>query len=522
MLAQIAWVSCSQDLFAIVFVLAAFILRHEGRDLSAMACATGALLSKEPTVAALPVLALWDQMVGRAPNRPRLQILAYSSLALVWAIAHPGIHSLAARGFQRSASSYLGVTQPERWAGDLARYAMTLVNIPPVGFITTWWNDRLAFGLLALAILAAGILYLDRNSPSEPNPKRVPLRRIAFLAAVFGAPTLLAPIVLVRHWAAYFACIPAVGLAIIAGPVLARHRTAVVVGVLAVFLACGIWYRGTRSEREPAWTEWVFADAARAANLVRANLKTVLPTLPPGTQVVASISSTGVQGIYSTLLDGQALRVWYADPTLTTITTQTRRHGAAHEVLVRIAAGLDVIAIDFDTGQVRTTARGRTDIVETELGRPILNYARAVAAEGNTARALRITGALAYSPTSEIYARRLAAMILLAAGRQGEAATLLKATPALPRPVALDFVWTMLKEASYDERLDEAAFPAFGLSASDPETIRWVVRAFRRDGLWKQAAWYAQRLLTLAPEDRESVDVLLTAQKMGVEPNRMP
>ena len=99
---------------------------------------------------------------------------------------------------------------------------------------------------------------------------------------------------------------------------------------------------------------------------------------------------------------------------------------------------------------------------------------------------------------------------------------MLKATPALPRPVALDFVWTMLKEASYDERLDEAAFPAFGLSASDPETIRWVVRAFRRDGLWKQAAWYAQHLLTLAPEDRESVDVLLTAQQMGVEPNRMP
>src|SRR5258705_3362595 len=110
-------------------------------------------------------------------------------------------------------------------------------------------------------------------------------------------------------------------------------------------------------------------------------------------------------------------------------------------------------------------------------------------------------------------------MILVPGGRKEEASTLLAATPALPREVALDFVWTMLKEASYEERLDEAAFPAFGLSGSDPETIRRMMRAFQKDGRLEQAAWYAQRLLRLAPDDHESAELLLTAKQKGIEPS---
>ena len=518
---MVAWVSCSQDLFAIVLVLAALLLRHERRDLLALVCATAAVLSKEPAIAAFPVLILWDRLVGRAGSRARFQMLAYSSVAIAWALVHPGIHSLVWRGPHGVASGYFGITQPEQWGRHLIRYLLTLVNIPPPEFVASWWGDRLAYSLAALAILVGGVLLVARGAPPDANERPLPLKRMALIAGLFGLPTLLAPVLLIRHWAPYFACIPAVGLAMFVGPALARQRIAVVLAVLAAFLLCGAWYRGAHTEREPVWTERVFADAAKATRTVRVNVGHLYPTLPKGCQVVASVSSTGVRGIYSTLIDGQALQVWYQDPTIHTVTTQTRRHGTKVERLIRVTSDLDVISIDFDTGQVRSTTR-RPDIVETELGRPILNYARSVAAEGNTARALRITEALAYSPTSEIYARRLAAMILLAAGHQGEASRILESTPALPRPVALDFVWTMLKEPSYDQRLDEAAFQAFGLSGADPETIRWMMRAFQKDGRWGQAAWYAQRLLELTHGDQESAELLLTAKQRGIEPSRMP
>jgi hypothetical protein len=516
----VAWVSCSQDLFAITFLVAAFLLRHCGKNVPALVCAVAAVFSKEPAIAAFPVLVFWDQLAGRPASRPRFQAVAYLSVAVAWVLVHPGVHMLWSRGFQGSGLSYVGLTPPEQWGRHLTRYLLTVLNIVPVEFASSWWNDRVTHALVALAILVGGFVYLDRRGLLKTPLEPLSLKRAALIGGLIGIPTLLAPVILIRHWAPYFACIPAVGLAVFAGPMLAKQRMPIVLVVLGAFLLCGAWYRGIRSAREPVWTERVFADAARATKLVRANFKTVLPSLPRGSQVVASVSSTGVQGIYSTLLERQALQVWYADPTLKTVTTQTRRHGAAHEFLVRVADGLDVITIDFNTGQIRTTTRERPDM--TELGRPILNYARAVAAEGNTDRALRITQFLADSPTSEIYARRLAAMILSGAGRLEEAARLLDATPVPPRQVALDFVWTMLKEASYDERLDEAAFEAFGLSSSDPEVIRWIMRAFQKEGSLGQAAWYARRLLQLAPGDRESAGLLLSAQQKGVEPRRMP
>src|SRR6267154_5543249 len=42
----VAWVSASQDLFAIAFVIAAFYLRHDGKDLAAWGCAAAAVLCK--------------------------------------------------------------------------------------------------------------------------------------------------------------------------------------------------------------------------------------------------------------------------------------------------------------------------------------------------------------------------------------------------------------------------------------------------------------------------------------------
>jgi len=517
----VAWVSCSQDLLAAAFVLAAFLLRHQGKDIAALACATAAVLCKEPAIAAFPVLILWDRLVGRPASRPWFQIIGYAIVTLVWALIHPGVHLLASRGFQSGAAGYVGIEHPERWGRYLLRYVMTLVNLPPPGFSGSWWDDRVKHGLAALAILVVGFLIFDRSRPHHPS-KLMPLARVAGIATLVGIPTLLMPTILIRHWAPYFAFIPAVALAMLLGPLVAKRPTPVVLTSLAVFLLLGIRYRGIATEQEPVWTERVFAEAASAVGVVRANFHTLFPSFPRGSQVVVSVSSTGIRGIHSTLIDGQALRVWYRDPTIQTVTTLGRRPGAPVEYLARVTSDLDVISIDPDTHRIRSTTPYAP--VLDEIGRPIVNYARAVAASGDTDRAVRIMEDLAQVVPVDAanYSHRISAMFLLAAGRRQKAVAILAAATAISREEALLNVKRLLGEASHSEALDEAAFEAFGLSSTDPDAIRWIMREFQGDGALAQAAWYAQRITRLVSGDTESTDLIRATERMGLKPRRTP
>ena len=516
----VAWVSCDQDLLAIVFVLAAFLLRDRGRNLPALLCATAAVFCKEPAIAAFPLLALWDRILGRPSRKSRVQVFGYASAALAWLLVHPGLHVLAHRGFRSGATGYVGIEHPERWGGYLVRYLETLVNLPPAGFATSWWESRVPFGIAALAVLSVGLILLDRSLARDHSPQGVPLGRIAWIAALFGIPTLLLPAVLIRHWAPYFACIPAVGLAILAGPILARQRALVAILVLGVFLLLGVRYRGLRSQEELVWTERLFDQVGRSLSSVRSNFRSMFPSFPRGSQVLISVESTGLRGIQRTLLDWQALQVWYRDPTLRGVDVLKRKPGASAEYLARITTEGDVISIDPVSRRVVASNPAAIDI--TEVGRPLRNYARAVAADGETDRAVQMTEWLAQmeSGWGTVYAHHLSAMFLLDAGRREEAARILAATPAFPREDALAVVRRLLAEPSESEKLDDAAFEAFGLSSSDPEAFRWIMRDFVHDGAMAQAAWYAERLQRLAPGDRESEQVIQSAERSGITPRR--
>ncbi len=517
----VAWVSCDQDLLAIVFVLAALLLRDRGRNLLALLCATAAVFSKEPAIAAFPLLVFWDRILGRPSRRPWVQILGYASAALAWLLVHPGIHVLAGRGFRSGATGYVGIEHPERWGGYMVRYVETLVNIPPARFTTTWWESRVPFGIAALAALCLGLLLLDRTLARHDAARSVPLGRIAGIAALFGVPTLLMPAILIRHWAPYFACIPAVGLAILAGPVLARQRAIVAVLVLGLFLLLGVRYRGLQSREELVWTERLFDQVGGSLNSVRSSFRSMFPRFPRGAEVLISVESTGLRGIRRTLLDWQALQVWYRDPTLRGVDVLERKPGAPSEYLARVTTDLDVIRIDPDQERVTSNNPAAVDI--TEVGRPLRNYARAVAAGGDIDRAVRLTEWLARmeSGWGTAYAHHLSAMFLLYGGRRDEASKILATTPAFPREDALAVVRRLLAEPSESEKLDDTAFEAFGLSSSDPEAIRWIMRDFVHDGALAQAAWYAQRLLRLAPGDPEGLGVIHDAERSGATPRRV-
>lgn len=516
----VAWVSCSQDLFACALVLLALLLRHEGRSTAALACATAALFCKEVAIVAFPVIVLWDHLVGRPAEGFRARVISYLAVASIWGLAHPGIRLLVGSGFRSGAAGYFGVEHPERWGVFIVRYLMTLLNLPPPDFIVLWWDSRVLCGLAALPIMALGLLTSERRERAGDSSRPIPTPRVAVIAALLGVPALLMPAILIRHWAPYFALMPAAGMAILVGPILARRSTAVALAILTLFLLLGVRYRGARTAVEPVWSEWTFAEAAKAVGIVRGNFKSLFATFPKGSQVVVSVSSTGVRGIYSTLIEGQALQVWYRDPSLRTVPTLRRMPSARPEFLIRVTSNLDVISIEPDTRRIRTTASYQPDL--SELGRPIVNYARAVAAAGDTDRAVRITLSLVEGesgPNSE-YAHRLAAMFLLASGRREEARRILDSAAPLTRENALGAVQLLLAEPSASERLDNSAFEAFGLSASDPEALRWIMRAFADAGSYPQAAWYAQRLLQLVPGDAGGTRVLQEAREAAVTPRR--
>lgn len=203
------------------------------------------------------------------------------------------------------------------------------------------------------------------------------------------------------------------------------------------------------------------------------------------------------------------------------MTTLNREPGAHAEFLVRITTDLTVIAIDPETGAVRASDGSQPDWVE--IGRPMRNYAREVAADGDTDRGIRVLNALSRIEPAEArsYNRRLVAMMLIAGGRNGPADFLLAITPEFPRSDALGLVRRLLAEASSSEDLDLAAFRAFGLSADDPETLRWMMREFRKEGSLAQAAWWARRVQKVAAADPDAAAVVQDAAKVGVSPRRV-
>ncbi len=514
----VAWTSGSQDLFALFFLSCAFLLRHQNRDWAALACAAAALLCKETALAAFPALMLWDKVVGRPWRRPPLQIAGYAGIVLAWAILHPGIHLLAQRGFRSGATRYIGLEQPGRWGLYAVRYVATLLNLPAPGLEPSWWSARAPYGLGAIVILLLGLRFLDRPGRLSSAPS-APVARLGLLVAV---PTLLLPTVLVRHWAPYLASISALGVAMALGPELAKRSRLVAHAALGVFLLLGIWTRGTWARREPVLTERLMAEGSRSVKDVRSNFQRLFPSLPPKSQVIISFGNTGIRGIQLALIDGQALSQWYRDPSIHTMRIRDLPSSAGPEYLVRIADDLDVIAIDPVPLRARSATERPPDL--PDIDPTVLGYARTLAASGNTDRAIRILESLNEIEGGDLisYNRRLAASMLLAAGRDREADSILASTPSFPRETALRLVLRLVADPSPSERLDRAAFPALGLSDKDPETIRWIMRELSREGSWNQAGWFALQLNRIRPGDPESAAVLERVAQLGMTPQREP
>ena len=376
----VAWVSGSHDLFAIVFLLAAMLFRDSGRNVAALAAAACALLSKETAVAVLPVLIFWDVLTGKQSTHRARDGIAYAVLILAWAAMHPGVRALLAHGFQSGATGYVGLEHPERWAGYFGRYTATLWNIPVTGVSTRWPTELTPWGVAALLVLVAGIALgrAWRTVPSELNSLPSDARLVG-LGLLLVVPSLLLPTLLVRPWVPYLVAPAALGASLLLAVALRRAPTGVAMMMLALFVGLGVWCRGISLPRELAWTESVLVDASRAIHRVERGFRKLRPSISKGAQLLVSVAATGTRGINSTLVGGQALSVWYKDPTLKTARPEYRKAGFATDLLFRVTEGLDVVEIEPDQCLYRSTAAA---VSPYDIGRPISTYARGVAASG--------------------------------------------------------------------------------------------------------------------------------------------
>ncbi len=516
----VAWVSGSQDLLAIVFTLGSLSLRHERKELLAIVAMLAAILSKETALVALPVLLFWDSLIGRADPRLRLRALIYACIAIAWLVIHPGMRELLSRGFQSGGTAYVGIERPDRWLHYGMRYALTLVNVPPPEFQLGWERSLIAWGLVTVVFVLAAPWLLAGAREAE---KQVPWPRTILVAGLLVLPSLLIPTIAVRYWATYLAGFAVAGLAIATGPCLARCQRGVALGVVLVLLVLGIRYRSARPIAEASWTESVFLDASSSIRRVRVQFERMFPFIPPGSQILMTVGSTGTRGVQSSMIDGQALQLWYRDPSIRTDTILDWRPHAGPEFLVRITPELEVVSIDPMRREIRTATDHAPD--KSEVVKPIVAYARARAAAGDIDVAVTITRGLAETENNislRAYYLHMTASFLISAGRFGEADSILASTPRFPEAFCLTLVKRLLAEPSRSEQVDIAAFPAFGLSYDNPKTIRWMVREFVRSGFLAQAAWLARRALELDPLDGESATVLRDAEEKGIEPSRLP
>jgi hypothetical protein len=371
---------------------------------------------------------------------------------------------------------------------------------------------------VAAWVLGVAALVLTPRHAASGEPQGLTPRRAILLGALLAIPTLLLPSLVVRRWAAYFVCIPALGTSIALGVLFARTEAAVASFALAVYLALGLWSRGVHDPSGNLLTERSFVEGERATRDVERRFRDFYPTLPRGTQVLVSVAASGMAGIHGTLLDGQAVRIWYDDPTIRVLDPERRMAGAPHEILLRITEHRDLVQLDPDVPSFRSSG---TPPPMAEVQLVVGTYARGVAATGEPDRAVRILQRLAQTAPYLLirsYDQRLAAMVLFDRGDSTGAEQILGSALPLPRGIAMDAIARVIAQPTRSPSLDGQAYRAFGISPRDPAALRYWMAMFFGSEYYAQAKEMALRLQAVKPGDKESAGVIAKLRNLPAKP----
>jgi hypothetical protein len=503
----VTWVSAAADLFAISFLLLSLSFRHDGRLGAATLFAGLALLSKESAIGCFPLLIAYDLVLGREPRRLMRSLVAFGAVLVLWAGVHPGIHRLLGHGLREGATGYVGLGHSEQWGVYLGRYLLALANIPVTWSKTPWPSDLNSAATLAAAIALVGFTWVSSGTRSRDATNAPSTARLTVAALLLLLPALALPTLFVRLWVPYYMVIVAPGTCLLLALGLRDLPRAAAALALAAFLLLGVWFRGMALPNEMVWSEPVLVDAAQSIETVRRHVLTLQPTVPRGTQILASVAATGSRGIATTLFRGQAPSVWYRDPSVHAAKVEDRAAGYPVDRLLRITTDLEVIDIDPDECRYRSTV-GQIDPMS--IGRPITTYARAVAASGDPSHAIRILEHLAELDKGDYRSHdlRLAASVALAYGHRAEAESLRAQAEPLDREAALGLMGRVFGNPSRSAAQDSCAYWAYEISPGDEGAIRHYLSVFRELGNPLQIEHFAKRLLVIAPGDRDALEAL--------------
>jgi hypothetical protein len=284
---NLTWVSCSQDLLALVFTLLAFRAFRHGRDGWGAVAYLGAMASKE-TAFPLPLaLAAWmalrpaPQTEGRTGWRrlaPYLVVGALWMLVALWIRSrHP-----AAAGFLRFG--------PEPFVAALVHGVQSLLGLDhPAGWARGMLENGPAW--LALAAFAALAFWIRGAGPADGADAGRALRPVALFAlawfVVFSLP--IGPVV--HTWSAYFYTLAAVGGAILAGTAFRRIGR---IGWIALTTVLLWWHAGSSGPAiavtdDPwGWTSHLtasyFERGAELSGRLARGLRRIDPSPAPGTR----------------------------------------------------------------------------------------------------------------------------------------------------------------------------------------------------------------------------------------------
>jgi hypothetical protein len=500
----VGWISCDQDLLAILFTLIALHLRLSQRNGAALAAVAAGLLSKETTLAVIPAIVLLDWILDRKPYRILRHVGAYALLVAIWGTLHPAVRILVSRGLRSGATGYVGLEHPERWPVHLVRYVATLFNVPAFIPLPTWPTFGALVLLAVLAVAALAIRSANREAPDEGR-EAIPPGKVYLLGALVCAGPLVLTSFMIHGWAPYYAAFPAVGFAMIAGVFLAGFPLRSQLLAAGLYLALGLWCRGdVRDPRE--FTESNFRGVSAALRKVEAAFIRIYPSFGPNTQVLLSVQARGAGGIYIHMYSYQVLRLWYRDRTLRAVRPEARTKAEGPELLTVITRDRDVIDINPLTLAARTASGRNPDYQSCETA--MRAYAMGLAGSGETSKAAHVMLRL-----PEINAglqsahRRVAAMFLYSEGRDREAEAILDSTMVLPREVTLENLHALLAEQPPQRSYDLEALRAFGVSPTDTVALRALMRWFAEKKYAEVAIRFADRMDRLQPGDLEAATI---------------
>jgi len=503
----VAWASGVQDLLAILLGIAGLKLALRDRPVWSALILAAAALSKETALAFVPVAACLPWILGRQPARGTArQILPFLAVILAWGAIAPGVRVIAHQVMSGTEGDLVGVGAAGR-ASFLVSMILTLANLPVPGAAGRLLEGRLVLGVVGVFIVATAVWLCFRPAEGSAAPSLKPAAvRVTILGALLAVLPLALTTGLVRAWNPHYAAFPAVGTSLLIGSALSRTSARLAGAVLIAFLAAGIWTRGTGTGAGVACE----ANLERTSNAllqVEAGFKTLHPTLPHGSLALVSVASSGPLGVHTHIHRFQALRVWYRDPSIVTAPPQALKMGAPAVFLFRVIPTLDVVEIDPEQCRFRSSGAHPTPM---EVSRPARTFVRAVAALGDPVHAAEMQRRIASFDRGwlQAYDLRLAAMYLLASGRQAEAQRMLTDLPAFSRENSLVMIKQVFADATPGLAVEEFAFDAFGVARTDVEANRTIMRLLKQDGNLPTAAHFAKVVIGIAGHDSESEEVL--------------